>query len=229
MKYNTVLFDADDTLLDFKKSERTAVAKVLEEFNLPSGEKIISTYSQINNSLWKLLEIGGITKEELKTERFRKLCKHFNFKASPELMAEKYVYALSEQSYLIDSAEDVCKRLFENGIRLYIITNGIKYIQTKRFSATPLVKYFKNTFISEEIGYEKPNKEFFERATALIENFDPTKTLVIGDSLSSDMKGGISFGLDTCWYNPSHNEKPNDMEITYEIHELNDILPILGT
>lgn len=226
MKYNTVLFDADDTLLDFKKSEHTAIKKVLEDLNLPAGERIISTYSLINDSLWKLLEIGGIAKSDLKTERFRRLCKHFNFKASPELMAEQYVQALSEQSFIIDGAEEVCRTLFDKGVRLYIVTNGIKYIQTRRFAAASISPYFIKSFISEELGYEKPRVEFFQKATAMIEDFSPDKTLVIGDSLSSDMKGGIAFGLDTCWYNPSGKEKPQDMNITYEVGSLMDILKL---
>ena len=227
-KYKYVLFDADATLLDFKRSEYLAISKILAELGLPAEDHVITTYSEINDSLWKLLEVGGITKEELKTERFRRLCVHFGFDVSPELMSKMYVNALAEQSILLDSAESVCRRLYESGIRLYVITNGIKYIQSKRFAATPIVGYFENIFISEEIGYEKPHIEFFKKATSMINDFDADSTIVIGDSLSSDIKGGINFGLDTCWYNPHGKKKPEDMKITYEIGKLTDILEIVG-
>ena len=228
MKYNTVLFDADDTLLDFKRSEHTAVSRVLDELGLPSDDEVTGTYSRINDSLWKLLEVGGITKDKLKTERFRRLCEHFEFNASPEVMAKNYMYALSEQSYLVDSAEEVCRSLYDEGVRLYIVTNGIKYIQSRRFAATPIARYFEKSFISEEIGYEKPNIEFFKRATAEIENFDSERTIIVGDSLTSDIKGGISFGIDTCWYNPGEKTRPENLPITYEIKKLTDILNVVG-
>ena len=228
MKYKTVLFDADDTLLDFKLSERIAISKVLGELGLPTDDNVINTYSEINDSLWKLLEVGGITKEELKTERFRRLCVHFGFNVSPELMAKMYINALSEQSFLLDAAETVCRKLYESGIKMYVITNGIKYIQSKRFAATPIAGYFENIFISEEVGYEKPHVEYFKKVTSMIENFDARSTIVIGDSLTSDIKGGINFGLDTCWYNPRGKKKPEDMQITYEIDKLTDILDIVG-
>ena len=220
MRYRTLLIDADDTLLDFKRSEHNAISEVLFELKLTCDDSIIETYSRINDSLWKLLEVGGITKEELKTERFRKLCNHYGFDVSPEMMAGKYVEALSNQSYLLDSAEDVCKSLYDAGVKLYIITNGIKYIQTKRFSATPLAPLFEKVFISEEMGFEKPRVEFFEKACSMIEGFNRESALVVGDSLTSDIKGGIAFGLDTCWFNPKVKTPPEDMNITFEINKL---------
>lgn len=227
MKYKTILFDADDTLLDFKRSEKAAISKVLTDLSLPCNDEIISNYSRINDSLWKLLEVGGITKEELKTERFRRLCLHYGFSVQPESMAQNYIEALSEQSYVIDGAYSVCKKIYDSGIEMYIITNGIKYIQTKRFAATELHKFFRKVFISEEIGYEKPRIEYFNRISESIENFDKKSVLIVGDSLSSDIKGGINFGVDTCWYNPKHKDMPTDMPITYEIHCLHDIFSVL--
>jgi len=228
MKYTTILFDADDTLLDFKRSEHDAITHVLSDMGLQWDEKTISVYSKINDSLWKLLEKGGITKDELKVERFKKLCDHFGFSADPAEMANKYIIALSEQAHIIPNADTVCQRLYEAGFDMYIVTNGIKFIQTRRFNASPLPRFFKKIFISEEMGYEKPRKEFFDNAALKIDAFDPTRTLIIGDSLSSDIKGGINAGIDTCWYNPGYKVRPEGFNITFEIHTLEDILPILG-
>ena len=143
-------------------------------------------------------------------------------------MAEKYIYALADQSYTVNNSEAVTERLYSAGIRLFIITNGIKYIQTKRFNATALCPYFEDIFISEEIGAEKPSAKFFEEVASRINGYEPSKTLVVGDSLSSDIKGGIGAGLDTCWYNPKGKAKPSDMAITYEITELTQLFSILG-
>ena len=228
MRYRTLLFDADDTLLDFKRAEHDAISDVLNDLRLDFDDGVIETYSRINDSLWKLLEVGGIAKEELKTERFRRLCDHYGFDIAPELIAEKYVEALSNQSYLLDSAELVCRGLYDAGVKMYIITNGIKYIQTKRFSATPIAPLFEKVFISEEIGFEKPRVEFFEKACEMIDGFDAASELVVGDSLTSDIKGGIAFGLDTCWFNPKGKTPPEDMNITFEISALTDLLSVVG-
>lgn len=227
MKYKYVLFDADDTLLDFKLAEHTAISQVFSEVGLPCDDETIAVYSRINDSLWKLLELGGITKEKLKTERFRLFCEQMNISESPEKMAEMYVDRLAKQSFLLPCAEAVCKKIYDEGIKIYIITNGIKYIQTERLSATPIKKYFSGVFISEDVGYEKPNVEYFKYVFSKIENFDPAEAIVVGDSLTSDIKGGINAGIDTCWYNPHGKSKPENMQICYEISDITQVYSIL--
>lgn len=227
MKYNTVLFDADDTLLDFKLSEKCALTSVLKSFELPYGEETISIYSEINQSLWKLLELGGITKDALKVERFRQFCEKMQFNISADEMANRYVNELAKQSYIIKDADKVCERVYLSGIRTYIVTNGIKHIQTQRFNGCPLKKYFSDVFISEDIGCEKPNIEFFNKVFSSIGITEKEGVLLVGDSLSSDIKGGINAGIDTCWYNPHGKGSPSDMKITYEIRDLWELLDIL--
>ena len=133
MRYNTVLFDADDTLLDFKLSERCAITSVLKFFELPHDDDTILIYSEINQSLWKLLERGGITKDSLKVERFRLFCEKMQVDVSAEEMAALYVGELAKQSHIIKDADKVCKRVYQSGIRMCIVTNGIKFIQTQIF------------------------------------------------------------------------------------------------
>ncbi len=227
MKYTTLLFDADDTLLDFKRAEHSALVNTLEKFSLPATDEIIAAYSEINIGLWRLLEAGGITKDELKIKRFALFCERFSFEADPTEMAHAYMDSLSYQSHLIDGAIDIVQKLFGK-CRLYIITNGIKFIQRRRFSNTPIAEYFERIFISEDVGAEKPSEKYFEFVASTIPEFNKSETLVIGDSLSSDIKGGIDFGLDTCWYNPACKERPSNMDITYEIRELSQIYNIVA-
>jgi 2-haloacid dehalogenase len=200
-KYNTVLFDADETLLDFKKAENEAIKAAFLEFNIPISEEIIKTYSEINSSLWKKLERKEIDKASLKTERFRELRERFGFPYDPSEMAKVYEKNLSEQAYVLDGAKEICEKLSKI-CRLYIVTNGIKAVQTNRFEKSGLKPYFADSFISEDVGFEKPDRRYFETVAARIPNFDIERTLIIGDSLSSDIAGGINFGIDTCWYNP---------------------------
>ena len=200
-KYNIILFDADDTLLDFKLAEKTAIKQVLEFHGLPSDNTVISKYSEINKNCWKMLERREITKDYLKILRFRELCEFFSFDIDPQELATSYHYRLSEQSFVIEGAIDVCKRISEK-CDIYIVTNGIKMIQTKRMQNSGLLPYVKKSFISEDIGFEKPDIRYFEAVAESIPNFSKERCLVIGDSLSSDIAGGRNFGLDTCWYNP---------------------------
>ncbi len=222
MKYDTILLDADDTLLDFKKAERESLKNTLERFSLRADEEVISTYSKINDGYWKALEREEVTKAELRVRRFADLCKSFGFDTDPVCMATEYENNLSESAYIIDGADELCRDLKEK-YRIYIVTNGIKEVQDGRIYTSAIKDHFIKAFVSEEIGYEKPKLEFFEAVAKSIPNFDKNKTVIIGDSLSSDIKGGINFGIDTCWYNPNNKEIPEEMNITHIARDFEDI------
>ena len=224
-KYKILLFDADATLLDFKRSEYVAVKECLDFFGLPSSDDVIEKYSEINDGYWKALERGEVTKEELKVARFGDLCKCFGFDKDAVSMARTYEKNLSEMTYLLDGAEELCRDLSEK-YRIYIVTNGIKEVQMGRLGGSPLKKYFIKAFVSEEMGCEKPKREYFEAVAREIPDFDKDKAVIIGDSLSSDMKGGINFGIDTCWFDPSGKPKPEGMELTYVVTSFDDIREI---
>ena len=226
MKYDVVFFDADDTLLDFKRAEREALEYTLDKNALPSDGTIISAYSEINDSLWKKLELGEVTKEKLKTQRFEELCEKFGFSTDPTRMSADYINSLSTMAYMLDGAEELCRTL-KDKYRMYIVTNGMEDVQRGRLDAFAAKDCFLDFFISGKIGYEKPRREFFEIATESIKNFDPQKAIIIGDSLSSDMRGGIDFGIDTCWYNPKGKDKPDGMDITYIASSFDDIKELL--
>ncbi|MBQ9099658.1 MAG: YjjG family noncanonical pyrimidine nucleotidase [Clostridia bacterium] len=226
IRYQTVLFDADETLLNFQKSERAALVEALNAFGVDPDEEMISTYSKINSATWKKLERGEITKLQLRTARFADFCTHYGFDWNVERLADTYLQALSRQSYLLPGALELCQTLSHH-CRLYIITNGIAFVQHGRLDESPIRRFFKELFISDEIGAEKPSTAFFDRVIGAIPDFDAATTLVVGDSLSSDMAGGIGAGLDTCWYNPAEKPVPKGMAITHVVKTLEEILPLV--
>lgn len=231
MRYDILLFDADGTLLDFHKSEKNAIKICFRKYGIPDDDQTVANYSIVNDSCWKRLERGELDKETLKTRRFVEFCKKFGFENIDAVsLAADYCAELAEQSFLIEGAEDVCKELSKN-CSLYIITNGFKVVQQKRFGTSPIAKYFKGCFISEEIGAEKPSVAYFDSVKSKIPNFDISRSLVIGDSLTSDIRGGVNAGIDTCWYNPKEMPIPSgasDMKITYTVRDLEEIIKIVS-
>ena len=225
-RYSTLLFDADDTLLDFGRSEHEAILDAIRYMGITPTEEMTRVYSEINALAWKRLERGEITKAELRTLRFREFCEHYGFTLDVERFANAYVNFLSQKSYLMEGALEVCRALAPH-CRLYIITNGMAVVQEGRFDPSPLRPLFADVFISEKVGAEKPSAAFFDTVAACIPQFDPRDTLVIGDSLTSDIRGGISAGIDTCWFNRKGVDAPKDMPITYTVGALCEIVPLV--
>lgn len=225
-RYSTILFDADNTLLDFDRSEHEGILDAIRAMGITPTEDMVGVYSAINDAMWKKLERGEISKAELRTARFTEFCAHYGIDADPERFADTYVHFLAQKSYLMEGALEVCLALAPT-CRLYIITNGIAYVQEKRFDPSPLRPLFSDVFISEEIGAEKPSMRFFDTVAARIPDFSPADTLVVGDSLTSDIQGGINAGLDTCWFNRKGGKAPANMPITYTINALRDVLPVV--
>ena len=226
MAYSIALFDADNTLLDFTRAEQEALCECLAARGLPTDNRTVSRYSAINDRHWKMLERGETTRDRLKVDRFADFFAEVGYQGDPAAMAEDYVSALSRQTHLLDGALELIQALYGK-CRLYIVTNGITSVQKSRFGSCPLAPYFDACFISEEMGCAKPEKRFFDLVAASIPNFVPSEAIVIGDSLSSDILGGINAGLDTCWYDPAGKPAPSDMTITHTVTRLNEILTIL--
>ena len=226
MRYETILFDADGTLLDFHRSEAEAISETMRASKIEPSDALISAYSEINADMWKRLERGEIKKSELLYLRFAVFCERFGFDADFKKMAEDYISNLSSKGYAYDGAEELCQRL-SNLCSLYIVTNGVERIQKGRFAKLSLKKYFKNVFISGEIGYEKPDVRFFDEVARRIGALDKKKTLIVGDSLTSDMAGGIAFGIDTCLYAPKGKPEECDMDITYVAQSFDEIYGII--
>ena len=219
MKYQNLLFDADGTLFDFKRAECAALSDTLAHFSLPDSQDIHRIYSEANAEQWALLEKKLVTRSQLKINRFQNFLDKIGFSRDATQMAPFYEHALSTKGYLIEGAENICRTLSKH-CDLYIVTNGFRHIQTGRFSKSPLLPFLKQIFISEEIGVEKPDPAFFDYVAEHIPGFQKGSALVIGDSLSSDMEGGIRSGIDTCWYNPESKPIPAGMDVTYQISSL---------
>lgn len=222
MRYTTLLMDADNTLLDFTRSEHDAIAETFAHFGLPNDDATIAIYSEVNDAHWKMLERGEIEKKVLMWKRFEAFCARTGLEADPKALAADYLKTLSTKSYMIEGALEVCAELAKR-CRMYIITNGDKRVQQGRFDPSPLAKYFEKCYISEEVGFEKPDIRYFDAVMQDIPEFDPATTLVVGDSLTSDIKGGINAGIDTCWYNPKGKPLPAEIPVTYVINDLADL------
>ena len=225
-RYDTLLFDADGTLLDFIKAEYNALKKVFATQKLAFNEAVYHTYHRINDDLWKQFERGEITKPQLLATRFGKLIDTLQLKANPAPFQSLYQEALGEGGYVIPGAQEALKALSAD-CRLFLITNGVSKTQHSRMTRSGLREYFKDVFVSEDAGFQKPLREYFDYVAKHIENYTPKTTLVIGDSLSSDILGGQNAGLDTCWYNPQHQKNTTSIVPTFEISSLSMLAPIV--
>lgn len=226
MRYNTVLFDADGTLLDFAKSEREAVKEALAMSGIDADEEMINTYSRINDGLWKKLERGEIEHSVLLYHRFELFCEQYGYVADARRIAADYRLTLSTKGYLLDGAEDMLKTLYGR-VRMYIVTNGVEFIQRERYARTGIGHYFEDIFISEAMGVSKPDAKYFEYVARHIEGFDNSNTIVVGDSLTSDIKGGNNYGLDTCWYDPKRKEPTDVAHPTYIAYSYDEVCKII--
>ncbi len=200
-KYKYLLFDADNTLFDFDRCEQGAFRAALTDSPLEYSDSVYTVYHNINDGLWRLLEKGGIERELLKSERFRLLFSKYDIPDVDCLeFAAKYERLLGEQSYEIDGVYDLLGRLSAD-YDIYVITNGLTNVQESRFARSRMTTYFKDIFISETVGYAKPDKRYFDFVLSSVGDADLSRYIVIGDSLTSDIDGAINSGIDCCWYN----------------------------
>lgn len=227
MKYEVIIFDADETLFDFKRSEKEAFKKAMISQGIEYDENYhLKIYHEINTAIWKEFEQGLITQERLKVDRFKRLSDKLDIELDAEKMAEQYMEYLSDASFLYDDAIELLESL-KDKYKLVIITNGLTKVQDKRIRKSIAAKYFDDIVISEEVSISKPNAEIFHHALERINYQDKSKVLMVGDSLTSDIKGGINAGIDTCWYNPHKIKNAMGIEPTYEVANYEELKLIL--
>ena len=214
-----VLLDLDDTILDFHKAEKLAIARTFRELGLEPTEELTALYSEINARQWKRLETGEINREQVLVGRFQILFDELGLELPSRRAKALYENFLSQGHYFMPGAEELREKL-QGSCRLFICSNGTAVVQAGRLKSAGIAPYFEEIFISEDIGFNKPDREFFQRCFARIPDFDRDRCIIIGDSLSSDILGGINAGIKTCWFNPKHKGRGEFPAPDYELSEL---------
>ena len=222
-----ILFlDLDDTILDFHKAERIAISKTIREFGVEPTEDVLSRYHVINKWHWEQLELGTMVREEVLVGRFAVLFEEYGVSVDPVAVARAYEKNLSIGHYFLPGAEEAVDALHKK-YRLFLTSNGTASVQKGRMTSANLYRFFEKVFVSQEIGHNKPAKAYFDAVFAQIPGFDPAKAMIVGDSLSSDILGGINAGITTCWVNPNHKNAPENKMPDYQIESITQLEKLL--
>lgn len=226
-RYSWLLFDADGTLLDYNAAEESALRTAAAEFKLKITPEIRTLYREINAALWEELEKGIVSSEKLRVLRFERLAEHLGVQLDAEHFSNVYLRELAQSGFMMEGAREMLEKLPKT-VSKAIITNGIKDTQFGRLKQAGILDYFSHVVVSETAGAAKPSPIFFDSVMGLIGHVPLKSILVIGDSLSSDIAGGIGYGLDTCWFNPAGKVGDSSVLPTYEISGWEDLFGILG-
>ena len=221
-----LLFDLDNTIFDFSRAERNALISTFTDLDISYTQDMLSRYSVINTAQWKLLEEKTITRDMIGQRRFGFLFREFCIDADPKTANRIYEGYLGTGHYFIDGAEDMLRSLYGR-YRLFIVSNGSIRVQNGRIESSGIKKYFDNIFLSGAIGFDKPDKRFFDECFRMIPDFMAEETAIIGDSLTSDILGGNNAGIASIWFNPGHERIAGPAvpdHIIYKLCEINDYL-----
>ena len=226
-QYQYLLLDVDDTLMDFKKIEAEALHKLFEYYGHPLTAELLQVYHTINKGLWADYESGRVAMRDMLNNRFGLTMAEFGIAVDSEEWELRYQALLGEGAHLIDDAKEVLTRL-RDSYRLFAVTNGVRETQRRRLEAGGLYSFFEAVFDSQSVGFQKPAKEFFDHVAKNITGFEKRHALIIGDSLTTDIRGGIAAGIDTCWFNRNPEKSAEDLPITYTVTRLTQLYDILG-
>lgn len=228
MRYDKILFDLDNTLIDFDEAEKNALRFNFLEFNLPYKDEYNALYHEINDKLWKKLERGEIERLKLRTERFESLFSAIGVSEVDSTdFNSHYLVNLGKGRKLLPNAFETVKLASLLGAKCYLITNGTTSVQNARLSGQEFMQYISGICISEQVGVNKPDKEFFTKAEELFGVKFDNKTLVVGDSLSSDIQGGINANIDTCYINRKNLPNQSGITPTYEVDNIIKVLDLI--
>ena len=225
-KYKTLLFDIDDTLFDFGTDQKIAFKNAMKEIGHICTDKMYEDYNEINLGMWEKLNEGKIELNELFIKRFEVFFAKYGIKHDEKEFDQILTKMFQKTGTPIKGVKETLEKL-KDKYELVITSNGPKEQQYHRLENADFLKYFSSIFISQEIGYNKPDKRFFNIVFENIENKEKSEILIIGDSLSSDIAGGKITGIDTCWYNPNNKENKSDIKPNYEINTIEELLEIV--
>lgn len=225
--YSVLFADADNTLFDFNRAEAHSFALTMQKFGLVADEALCARYHEINDSLWKALERGETTQPKLRIDRFRLLMEAYSLDIDPVAIATCYTDYLGASAFLLPDALECVKR-WSSKVPVYLVTNGISDVQRGRLSRSEIKPYIRDIIISQEVGTQKPDPKMMEAALAVAGNPDKREVLMLGDSLSSDIRGAINAGLDSCYFNPKGTPNTSGVTPTYEIRSLREVGALLG-
>lgn len=225
-RYDFVLLDADNTLFDFDAAERAALRRAMEERGYPFNAETEGAYLTINRALWSVFDRGEIAQEVLVVERFRRLNARLDGDADPVRFNHDYLTYLGQSSQLLPGAEALCRDLARQ-CTLALCTNGVARVQHARLEASPLTPYLSGVFISEELGCQKPQAEFFTQVFQSMHIADPSRCVMVGDGLASDIQGGINAGIDTIWYAPKGQPPRPDVTPTFTARSYDHIRQLI--
>ena len=214
-----LFLDLDDTILDFHKAERIALSKTLRQFGVEPAGEVLALYHKINLWHWEQLEKGKLTRDEVQVGRFAALFRELGVSADAVRCTRNYEGNLAVGHYFLPGAEEAVANLSQK-YRLFLASNGTASVQAGRLTSANLYRFFETVFISQELGFNKPAKEFFDACFARIPDFDPKKAVMVGDSLTSDILGGKNAGITTVWVNPERRLPHPEIVPDYEIESL---------
>lgn len=222
-----LFLDLDNTILDFTKAESIAIRKTMSVYGLEPTDALAARYSEVNDRHWKALERGELTRDQVVVGRFAAFFGEQGITVDAAAVAKTYETLLSQGHYFLPGAEEAVKEKLFGKYKLYLASNGTAVVQKGRMTSADLYPYFEESFVSQELGHNKPSLEYFQAAFARIPGFDPSECLMVGDSLTSDILGGKRAGLRTVWVNPHHKTAPEDLKPDYEIENLADLPALL--
>ncbi len=222
----TVFLDLDDTLLDFHQAEAVAIRRTLRELDVEQTDGVAARYSEINAAQWRLLEDGKLTREQVLRRRFELLFAELGVERSSEAAQARYERLLGMGHWFVPGAPELLEALAPR-YALYLVSNGTATVQESRLASAGIAPYFREIFISQRLGADKPQAAFFDRCFARIPDFSRDAAIIVGDSLTSDMRGGINAGIQTCWFNPRRLPRRADIPVDHEIAALSELPPLL--
>ena len=225
--YDTILFDMDDTLFDFRHSERESLRKTMLARSLEPTEERLDRYREISEGLWRRFDRGEISAEWLVVERFAQFARELGCRADPAAWNAEHAGGIGRECWLMPGAQPLCRALFDAGCRLFIVSNGMGLSQRSRLALSPMAPWFSGLFASHDLCARKPQSEFFQIVFERTGNPDLSRIVIVGDSLQTDIQGGINAGIHSIWFNPQGLPSPHSPSPNYEVRSLDEVSHII--